>query len=73
MVLKDEEDVKMQSRDRFANSILGVFLIFGLVSTTPSFQAHAQIAFMSERDGNKEIYVMGDDGQNPRNITKTCR
>ena len=53
----------MQSGDRFANSILGVFLIFGLMSTTPSFQVGAQIVFTSERDGNKEIYVMGADGQ----------
>ena len=30
--------------------------------------AHAQIVFTSHRDGNKEIYVMGVDGGNPRNL-----
>ena len=29
----------------------------------------AQIAFVSERDGNREIYVMDADGENPRNLT----
>ena len=62
--------VKMQLRDGLANPILGVFLLFGLILTIPSSQAYAQIAFMSERDGNKEIYVMGTDGQSPRNITR---
>ena len=28
-----------------------------------------QIAFVSHRDGNREIYVMGVDGSNPRNLT----
>ena len=60
----------MQPRDRCANSILGVFLIFGLMSTAPSFQAHAQIAFTSFRDGNEEIYVMDADGSNLRNLTR---
>ena len=27
------------------------------------------IAFVSDRDGNEEIYVMGSDGTNPRNLT----
>ena len=29
----------------------------------------AQIAFVSERDGNSEIYVMDADGDNPQNLT----
>ena len=28
-----------------------------------------RIAFMSERDGNPEIYVMDADGANPQNLT----
>ena len=27
------------------------------------------LAFMSDRDGNREIYVIGSDGSNPRNLT----
>ena len=30
------------------------------------------IAFMSERDGNREIYVMGSDGSNPRRLTNSA-
>ena len=29
----------------------------------------SRIAFVSDRDGNKEIYVMDTDGQNPTNLT----
>ena len=60
----------MQSRRSFAYFILSRVLIFGLISSIPSFQAQAQIAFTSERNGNKEIYVMDADGRNPRNVTK---
>ena len=60
----------MQLRHGFAYFILGKVLIFGLISSMQNFQAHAQIAFKSERDGNREIYVMDADGRNPRNLTK---
>ncbi len=60
----------MQLRYSFLNPVQVVFLIFGLMSTTLSFQAHAQIAFTSFRDGNKEIYVMDADGSNLRNLTR---
>ena len=63
----------MQSRRSFAYFILSRVLIFGLISSIPSFQAQAQIAFTSERNGNKEIYVMDADGRNPRNVTKIPR
>ena len=33
--------------------------------------AQAQIAFTSERDGNREIYVMDADGANPRRLTNS--
>ena len=32
--------------------------------------AEAQIAFVSNRDGNLEIYVMGINGKNQRRLTK---
>jgi Tol biopolymer transport system component len=43
----------------------------GAVLITVRAQApqQAQIAFVSERDGNPEIYVMDSDGKNPRNLT----
>lgn len=41
---------------------LVAFLSFSLIS-------QAQIAFVPERDWNKEIYVMDADGNNPRNLT----
>jgi hypothetical protein len=28
------------------------------------------IVFMSERDGNKDVFVINSDGKNPRNLTK---
>ena len=45
-------------------------LTLGLALFLVGVGAPAQIAFMSERDGNKEIYVMGADGRSPRNITR---
>ena len=32
--------------------------------------AQVQIAFVSERDGNREIYVMDADGKNQRRLTE---
>ena len=29
----------------------------------------SQIAFVSDRDGNREVYIMDADGNNPRNVT----
>ena len=40
------------------------FFFFSLFST-----AHPKIVFYSERDGNKEIYVMNDDGSQLRRLT----
>lgn len=34
-----------------------------------SDRTHAQIAYDSEARGNRDIYVMDSDGQNPRNLT----
>ena len=46
----------------------------GLITFAPAARAtvpgeNGQIAFVSDRDGNDEIYVMGSDGSNPVNVT----
>ena len=52
-----------------------VYLIFASVVTLSTallmivVEAQAQIAFVSERDGNKEIYVMNTNGKNQRRLT----
>jgi WD40 repeat protein len=42
---------------------------FTLTIEPPGIPARGQIAFVSDRDGNKEIYVMNADGTNQRNLT----
>ena len=59
----------MRARPSSALISLGRWLLFCLILAMPSFQAHARIAFMSDRDGNKEIYVMDASGGNLRNLT----
>ena len=51
------------------------FILAGVVvlCVTPLMvcvDAEAQIAFVSERDGNSEIYMMDADGKNQRRLTK---
>ena len=60
----------MQSRQNLPHLILNRVLIFGLISTMPSFQAYTKIAFTPYRDANREIYVMDADGSNLRNLTR---
>ena len=49
------------------------FLLGGMsaaITTTAAAQAASKIAFTSNRDGNREIYVMDAvDGSNPTNLT----
>ena len=52
----------MKHKVFFQVATLVVFLSFSLIS-------QAQIAFVSERDWNTEIYVMDADGNNLRNLT----
>ena len=59
----------MQSPYRLSFSIPVSLLIVGLFVFTATVEAHAQVAFMSERDGNKEVYVLGADGRTLRNLT----
>ena len=51
-----------------------VYLVFvlGLAMLMIGVDAQAKIAFVSDRDGHsKEIYVMDDDGGNPRRLTNS--
>ena len=60
----------MYSKHSFAYSILVRCLVLGLALFVADVQAHAQIAFVSDRDRNEEIYVMNADGSNLRNLTR---
>jgi Tol biopolymer transport system component len=42
-----------------------------LVRSTPSTAADGLIAFVSDRDGNSEIYIMNADGSHQTRLTKT--
>ena len=59
----------MQRRCGFAHFILLGIVVLSLTSLMVCLDAQAQIAFVSERDGNFEIYVMGADGKNQRRLT----
>ena len=59
----------MQGRYNLAHFILAVVVVLGLTLLMVAVDAQAQIAFMSNRDGNWEIYVMGANGGNQRNLT----
>ena len=59
----------MQRRYNLTHSILTNVVILGLTSLMVCVDAQAQIAFTSERDGNREIYVMDTDGGNPQRLT----
>ncbi len=59
----------MQRRDNFAHLVLASVVALVLAQLTVVVDAQAQIAFLSRRDGNAEIYVMDADGGNPQNLT----
>ena len=59
----------MQQRTNLTPLILTVVVALGLTPLMAVVDAQAQIAFVSKRDGNYEIYVMGTDGGNPRRLT----
>ena len=52
----------MHRRYNLAHLILAGVVALGLTSLMVVVDAKARIAFVSERDGNREIYVMDDDG-----------
>ena len=52
----------MQRGYSLAHSILASIVVLVLASLMVCVETQAQIAFMSHRDGNWEIYVMDNDG-----------
>ena len=59
----------MRRRHNLARLILAGVVALGLIPLMVCLDAQAQIAFVSHRDGNPEIYVMDADGANPRRLT----
>ncbi len=63
----------MQRRTNLIPLILAVVVALGLTPLIVAVGAQAQIAFVSDRNGNSEIYVMDADGENPQNLTNNRR
>ena len=59
----------MQRRYNLAHFLSASIVVLGLTPLMIGVGAQAQIAFMSQRDGNPEIYVMDIDGGNQRRLT----
>ena len=59
----------MQRRYNLAHFVLAIVVALGLTSLMVAVDAQAQIAFVSQRDGNPEIYVMDINGGNQRRLT----
>ena len=60
----------MQRKCDRPHFILASVVLLILTTLMISVDAQAQIAFVSNRSGNWDIYVMDVDGGNPRNLTK---
>ena len=59
----------MHRRHRLAYLILAWVVVLSLTLLMVCVGAQAQITFMSDRDGDWEIYVMDADGKNQRRVT----
>ena len=59
----------MQRRGNLAHLILAGVTLLSLTLLIVCVDVQAQIAFVSDRDGNYEIYVMDTDGGNLRRLT----
>ena len=62
----------MRPRTNLISLILAVVLMLGLTPLMVAVDAQGQIAFVSRRDGNAEIYVMDADGENQRRLTQNA-
>ena len=59
----------MDRRYSLAHFILAIVIVLGLTLLMVCVDAQAQITFVSQRDGNPEIYVMDANGGNQRRLT----
>ena len=59
----------MKRRYSLVRLILTIIVALSLTPLMAVVDAQAQIAFVSNRDGNREIYVMNANGDNPRRLT----
>ena len=59
----------MHRRYNLAHLILAIVVVLGLTPLMAVVDAQAQIVFMSDRDGNGEIYVMDINGKNQHRLT----
>ena len=59
----------MQRRHSFVHLVLAGVVVLGLTPLLVCVDAQAQIAFVSDRDGNWEIYVMDINGNNQQRLT----
>ena len=60
----------MQQRYNLTHLILAIVVVLGLTPLMVCVDAQARIAFMSDRDGDYEIYVMDADGDNQQRLTE---
>ena len=65
----------MHRRYNLTHFLLAIVIVLGLTLLMVCVDAQAQIAFVSDRDGNfnVEIYVMDADGSNQQNLTNNPR
>ena len=54
-----------------ASSMLVLLLAPSMATPTAAQPAPERIAFLSDRDGNVEVYVMDADGSSPTRLTNT--
>ena len=59
----------MHRRYNLIHLLLASFIVLVLTSLMVCVDAQARIVFMSDRDGNREIYVMDINGGNQRRLT----